>query len=362
MSTKKSKSTEDDAKRLHQIYDKLFKLVFEHEPSVQLFLRQFGDPKIVNQLNFKSLQLDTNSYLSKQLEAYFSDMVWKANWGAEKVAVAFLFEHKSVPERYVAVQLLEYISSMLVRDVKAKRPLTLVLPSIFNHGKRNWKPKTLVQLYDPSTQPLHALIPNFEIPCFRVDALDDETILALPNDTVLKSLFLILKHGKDEAAVKHHFPHFFSFYEDNPHLHRFLEPFVLHMSELTELKTETVTDLIEHTLSPKIKNQVMTTYAQFKLEGKIEGKIEGKLEGILQSKIEMLYKSWRKGFAIDIISDLTDLPETTIQLWMGRFETLRKTRLDSLTAAEVAPIVHLTEAQVTDWWAFMDKAAQKRLK
>jgi hypothetical protein len=54
MSTKKSKSTEDDAKRLHQIYDKLFKLVFEHEPSVQLFLRQFGDPKIVNQLNFKS--------------------------------------------------------------------------------------------------------------------------------------------------------------------------------------------------------------------------------------------------------------------------------------------------------------------
>jgi hypothetical protein len=30
-------------------------------------------------------------------------------------------------------------------------------------------------------------------------------------DTVLKALLLILKHGKDENAVKQHFPHFFLF-------------------------------------------------------------------------------------------------------------------------------------------------------
>ncbi|MEY4934862.1 MAG: hypothetical protein RIS64_1221 [Bacteroidota bacterium] len=209
--TSADSAIDNAAKKLHQIYDKLFKLVFEHEPSVNLFVRRFGSPAIVNKLDFNSLQLDSNSYLTKQLEAYFSDMVWKAKWGDEEIAVAFLFEHKSAPERYVAVQLLGYIYSILERDVKAKRPLTLVLPSVFHHGKRNWKPKTLVQLYDSKTVALHPFIPNFEMPCFRVDAIDDQIILDLPDDTVLKALLLILKHGKDENAVKQHFPHFFLF-------------------------------------------------------------------------------------------------------------------------------------------------------
>jgi predicted transposase/invertase (TIGR01784 family) len=349
MSQKKSKVAEniesatDDAKKLHQIYDKLFKLVFEHEPSVQLFMRKFGDPEIVNSLDFKSLQLDTNSYLNKQFEAYFSDLVWKANWGKEQVAVAFLFEHKSAPERFVAIQILEYMCAILVRDVKAKRPLTLVLPSIFHHGKRNWKPKTLVQLYDKTTQPLHRFIPNFEIPCFRVDAIEDKQILELPDDTVLKTLLLILKHGKDETAVKQHFPHFFSFYEDNPHLHRFLEPFVRHMSELTELKTEIVHDLIENTLSPKTKIEIMTTYAQFVQKG----------------KIEVLWKSWRNNLPMALIIDLTDLSETTIKLWIGRFEILQKCRMEQKSIVETAKAVQLSDRQVADWWAFAEKAEQQ---
>jgi predicted transposase/invertase (TIGR01784 family) len=365
MSQKRKKSSDgatdnnNDVKKLHQIYDKLFKLVFEHEPSVTLFMRKFGSPAVVNELDFNSLQLDTNSYLTKQLEAYFSDMVWKAKWGKEEIAVAFLFEHKSAPERYVAVQLLGYICSILERDVKAKRPLTLVLPSVFHHGKRNWKPKTLVQLYDSTTVSLHPFIPNFEIPCFRVDAIDDQIILALPDDTVLKALLLILKHGKDENAIKQHFPHFFSFYEDNPHLHRFLEPFVLHMSELTELKTEIVQDLIENTLSPKTKDGVMTTYAQFIQKGMLQGKAEG----IIENKIMTLCKAWRKGFNVELMADLTDLPETTIKSWVNRFEILKQCRLDKKSVTETAALMNLTASEVTNWETFFDKMeTQNKIK
>jgi predicted transposase/invertase (TIGR01784 family) len=286
-------------------------------------------------------------------------MVWKAKWGKEEVAVAFLFEHKSAPERYVAVQLLGYICSILERDVKAKQPLTLVLPSIFNHGKRNWKPKTLIQLYDKTTVSLHPFIPNFEIPCFRVDAIEDQMILELPDDTVLKALLLILKHGKNEDAVKQHFPHFFSFYEDHPHLHRFLEPFVRHMSEITELKTEIVQDLIENTLSPKTKDGVMTTYAQFIQKGVLQGKAEGKAEGIIENKIMTLCKAWRKGFDLEIMADLTDLPEQTLKLWVNRFEILEKCRFDKKTVAETVALLQLTANQVTDWWAFLEKTDPK---
>jgi hypothetical protein len=161
-------------------------------------------------------------------------------------------------------------------------------------------------------------------------------------------LFLILKHGKDESAIRQYFPHFFSFYEDHPHLHRFLEPFVRHMSELTELKTEIVHDLIENTLSPKTKEGVMTTYAQFIQKGVLQGKAEG--------KIEILWKFWHKGFATELMIELSDLPETIIKTWINRFETLKKCRIDNKSIAETAKMTLLTEQQVKDWYGFIEKA------
>jgi hypothetical protein len=136
----------------------------------------------------------------------------------------------------------------------------------------------------------------------------------------------------------------------------FLEPFVLYMSELTEIKTEIVHDLIETTLSPKTKDGVMTTYAQFIQKGILQGKTEGKIEG----KIEMLWKLWRKGFAMELMIELSDLPEMTLKLWITRFETLQKCRLEKKTADETAKIVQLTGQQVSDWWAFFEKMEKIR--
>jgi hypothetical protein len=125
---------------------------------------------------------------------------------------------------------------------------------------------------------------------------------------------------------------------------------------VTALEPEIVVELIENTLSPKTKIEVMTTYAQFIQKGKIEGKIEG----ILQNKIEVLGKSWHKKLPIALMIDLTDLPKTTIKLWIGRFETLQKCRVEQKKLAETVKEVQLTEQQVTDWWAFFEKAAQQK--
>jgi hypothetical protein len=92
----------------------------------------------------------------------------------------------------------------------------------------------------------------------------------------------------------------------------------------------------------------MTTYAQFVQKGKIEG------------KIEMLYKSWRRGFAVELLADLSDLPETTIKLWLGRFEILQKCRIEKKSVAETAIAVQLTEPEVKDWWIFVEKAEKPK--
>jgi hypothetical protein len=92
----------------------------------------------------------------------------------------------------------------------------------------------------------------------------------------------------------------------------------------------------------------MTTYAQFVQKGALQGKIEG--------KIEILWKFWRKGFAAELMIDLTDLTEATVKTWINRFETLQKCRIDKKAVAETAKLTQLTEQQVTDWYTFIGKA------
>lgn len=57
-----------------------------------------------------------------------------------------LFEHKSKPDKYVAVQVGLYIMELLSSMVKKQgRELEPVLPLIFYNGKEKWVPQTSVQ-------------------------------------------------------------------------------------------------------------------------------------------------------------------------------------------------------------------------
>jgi predicted transposase YdaD len=74
----------------------------------------------------------------------------------------------------------------------------------------------------------------------------------------------------------------------------------------------------------QIKDDIMTTYSQIKLEGKLEGKIEGKLEGkiegkiegeqigIQKGKIEVVYALNQDGIPLKQIAKYTNLAEEEV--------------------------------------------------
>ncbi|OLN32241.1 hypothetical protein [Desulfosporosinus metallidurans] len=49
------------------------------------------------------------------------------------------------------------------------------------------------------------------------------------------------------------------------------------------------------------------------LEGKLEGMLEGKLEGMLEGKLEAARNAVKKGFSLEDIAEITDLPLETVQ-------------------------------------------------
>ena len=72
---------------------------------VEDFLTQLT-AEIAAEIDINSLELDTTTYINKKLEELYSDIVYTAKTKNDKsVKVAFLFEHKSYPEKYPRLQL-----------------------------------------------------------------------------------------------------------------------------------------------------------------------------------------------------------------------------------------------------------------
>jgi len=92
-------------------HDRFFKSVFSDKHNVQGLL-EGALPLIYKNINLKSLKIDNNSYIKKELQTEFSDLVYKCNYGKRKIKIALLFEHKSSEETHVQLQLLHYVLSV----------------------------------------------------------------------------------------------------------------------------------------------------------------------------------------------------------------------------------------------------------
>ena len=59
----------------HHIHDKFFKKVFSETDNIRDFLTMALPPQLQQEMDLNFLTLDTTSYISEDLEDYFSDLV-----------------------------------------------------------------------------------------------------------------------------------------------------------------------------------------------------------------------------------------------------------------------------------------------
>ena len=69
------------------------------------------------------------------------------------VDIYILFEHKSYRDEAILIQLLCYMYLMWQKDFDAKRPLRVIVPVVFYHGKAKWNiPRNFNEQFDVSDE------------------------------------------------------------------------------------------------------------------------------------------------------------------------------------------------------------------
>ncbi len=113
----------------------------------------------------------------------------------EPVDIYILFEHKSYPDKKTLMQLLRYMQLMWEKAGDEKKPLRIIIPFVFYHGKDPWPlPRRFAQQF-PATEKLKNFLLDYEYILFDTNAWDwdAESNQPLKQNVFLLSAMLLMK-------------------------------------------------------------------------------------------------------------------------------------------------------------------------
>jgi predicted transposase/invertase (TIGR01784 family) len=122
-------------------HDALFKAAFSQPARAAELLRSFLDPALCARIDWTSLVLHNASFVDDKLRAQHADLLFTARAADREIRIYLLLEHKSGPDRWVALWLLRYMVNIWVAHVETHRKarrLPPILPVVIHHGDRGW--------------------------------------------------------------------------------------------------------------------------------------------------------------------------------------------------------------------------------
>ena len=125
--------------KIDNIHDNFFKTVFSKIDNIKDFLFTSLPADIQNYIDFENIEIDNTSYVSENFKGYFSDVVVKTRIIDSEMDIYILFEHKSYQDKKIFIQLLRYMYLMWNKDIGENKPLRVIIPLVFYHGKKKWK-------------------------------------------------------------------------------------------------------------------------------------------------------------------------------------------------------------------------------
>lgn len=340
----------------HHPHDAFFKEVFSELANTRDLIRRYAPSTLLQHIDLDTLERYDMSFVDDELGQHFADLVFRvALKRGDNTFVCLLFEHKSYPDRWVALQLLRYIVRVWEHlDKKKLKFLPMVFPMVVYHGKRKWRVKhdlrALVNL--KGMEALVQYVPNFEYYLFDLNLLDDAKLdeagmvnVALGamkhifDDDMRSALGWLLRQVRaiPQAERERYITILLRYLATGaPHLRR---------ADMSEVLRDQVHDVT-------LEEGMMTLAQQWILEGEARGKQVGLLEGKQAGLIEGEARGKRVG-----------LSEMTKRLFQRRFKTLPDDiarELDRLSAEQLtnfgeALLDFSTIAQVRAWLAISNQ-------
>jgi predicted transposase/invertase (TIGR01784 family) len=165
---------------VNNIHDTLFRQTMSHKDVAADFLRNYLPARVTRHLCLETLSVAKDTFVAADQRAHYSDMLYAVRLvGGKKAFVYMLFEHKSRPDRFVALQLLRYmleIWELHRKQLRGGRSLPLIIPIVVYHGRSRRQDVRLSSLVELPDKELKGYVPDFDQAFYDFSPDSDEEI------------------------------------------------------------------------------------------------------------------------------------------------------------------------------------------
>ncbi|EMS80848.1 Rpn family recombination-promoting nuclease/putative transposase [Desulfotignum phosphitoxidans] len=300
--------------------------------------------KVLKLVDLNTLEISKDSFIEKDLAEYHSDILYKVKLtNGSQGFIYVLFEHKSYYDRFVHLQLLEYMVKIWRLYIKQhkKQPdfLPIVIPLLVCHARKEWPEDTvrLASLLSGPVDDLTAYIPNFGFELYDLHRYSDDQIKGTIASRVI---LLLLKHIRD-PDFRQKLPGIFALMQALMKKEtglQWLEVVIRYLAsalEEDELTWKQIKEIAEQAISKETGGYVMTLEEKVRNEGKQEGLVEGEQKG----KLEGLKEGIELGITLKFPGDID-----TVMAEVNKIDdlgTLKEIKETIKTAKDISEILAL---------------------
>ena len=273
-------------------HDNVIKTAYSNKENARSFLINYLPDKVLNLVDLNTLEISKDSFIEKELADYYSDLLYKVNLtDGSQGFIYTLFEHKSYYDRFVHLQLLEYMVKIWRLYIKQHQgenlQLPIVIPLLICHARKEWPEDTvrLTSLLSGPVDDLVGYIPDFEFELYDLHRFSDDDI---KGTIISRVVLLLLKHIRD-PDLRQKLPDILvlskTLMEKETGL-QWLEVLILYLTSARQeedLSAKNIVEIFEQAISKETGEYVMTLLEKLRKEGEERGKKEARLEGLREA-------------------------------------------------------------------------------
>lgn len=127
--------------KIQEPHDGLFKRVFSNTEHARAELLTVLPAALTEVMDLSSLEHCSGSFVDKELQKAFTDLLFSVSIGGEEGFAYVLIEHQSRVDRWMPLRLWEYVGKIwqwYVKDNPGASRLPVVIPVVIHHSASSW--------------------------------------------------------------------------------------------------------------------------------------------------------------------------------------------------------------------------------
>ena len=263
-------------------HDSLFKRTLGDKEVAVDFLENYLPNSILKEIDLTDIKVAKDSFIDKELEESFSDILYNVSIDGKEGFVYLLFEHKSYFDKMTPVQMLGYILDIwkLYDKQNKNEKLPPIIPILIYHGNRKWKyGNSLSELIEATSEAISDYIPGYNYLLYDFSNYSDAEI---KGQIKLRLFLKLISHIFDDdfdKGLREVLPLLIELREKTTGL-EYIETVVKYILNIGEEISLNELDQKAKNISAEGSAVIMTIAEKIYHDGKEEGKVENMHEMI----------------------------------------------------------------------------------